>query len=902
MLTKDMKQQEIPRLHSLTIHIPRVEPLEPIMSSHRQLSPGGRRIQNPGRVSDGVTDPYRYERHNSYTSPRSSGGVIPISTQTFVNIPPPTVTSATRPTQRYDSYSGRPTDAPSGRPRRSSLVDTSRGSVSSVSQVPSRARPTVIQSDAARPSSPQKSNREKEYYVTPGTSKEPRKTEHKKLYSVNDGSASLVADVNIPAGGERHHRRRESDGGERGGYRGSGPEKDRGRRSYHANGPSKPKEKSIEDDDAYSYTDPAAMYRDTEPRWREREVRPRRGSVDRGGASRERPVSMIDRSFDPRQSNKEIGPPPSTRGWDKINDGLGRARSVRDRPRDVAQSPTRARVPQSPTRARGPQSPNRGRYAEPGAYGDPRDPYYVPPRTTSTERRNTAARQDRPVERYDQYEYEERREPRRHERRNSVTRAPDPSVERRGFGIRSESQDRYARGSDESFERQNKYRDSGYAVPEPHRRETVPDVNYQDERRFEQERRDRAVPDRLPNDERERQWDREAREKEPRRREDDRGYDREYDRDRELQRQRDREFDMDRERERERERMMQPQPEPERQTHRQDSIRDRDVGRKENSPRQSGEALSQPGLGTAAAGGLAGVAAAYGLSKAHDREKERDREVDPRYEKPREPDRIRLSPRPQDNRSQDTHSDEGLPFQQERDRHRAPERERGLGFAFENPPEPPRTAPPMRERQEHPPAQDRVEERDFERQHEDKQVHMAPQQPILDPEEDYRRRMEQVQRELGRGSDDRTHDPDPDRERRRREREQRQRERMDGRNSEPSVVGSHSSFSEVPPPSQLRHSFENESVDGTNSTTSRPGLNRKPSILDEPMTNEPSQMAQIIDNSMSEKRENRVRIVDPPTEQEERKPKGILKQPKPKFPEYPNAMREGVAPLKDVSS
>ncbi|KAK4178870.1 hypothetical protein QBC36DRAFT_181457 [Triangularia setosa] len=44
-----------------------------------------------------------------------------------------------------------------------------------------------------------------------------------------------------------------------------------------------------------------------------------------------------------------------------------------------------------------------------------------------------------------------------------------------------------------------------------------------------------------------------------------------------------------------------------------------------------------------------------------------------------------------------------------------------------------------------------------------------------------------------------------------------------------------------------------------------------------------------------------VRVVDPPKEKEaEKKPiKGILKQPKPKFPEEPNPVREGVAPHKD---
>ena len=60
-------------------------------------------------------------------------------------------------------------------------------------------------------------------------------------------------------------------------------------------------------------------------------------------------------------------------------------------------------------------------------------------------------------------------------------------------------------------------------------------------------------------------------------------------------------------------------------------------------------------------------------------------------------------------------------------------------------------------------------------------------------------------------------------------------------------------------------------------------------------------MAQVIDNSQSEKRENRVRIVDPPSEEDDKKPKGILKKPTEKFPENPDAVREGVAPLKDVS-
>ncbi|KAK3939447.1 hypothetical protein QBC46DRAFT_290555, partial [Diplogelasinospora grovesii] len=46
--------------------------------------------------------------------------------------------------------------------------------------------------------------------------------------------------------------------------------------------------------------------------------------------------------------------------------------------------------------------------------------------------------------------------------------------------------------------------------------------------------------------------------------------------------------------------------------------------------------------------------------------------------------------------------------------------------------------------------------------------------------------------------------------------------------------------------------------------------------------------------------EKQVRVVSPPRDREEKKPiKGILKQPKPQFPEEPNPIREGVAPHKD---
>ncbi|CAK4032959.1 Hypothetical predicted protein [Lecanosticta acicola] len=932
-----------PRPVSLSIHVPKVKPIAEISAPkttgmsynhHRPLSPGGRRIANPGRASENtLTDPYYQPRHNSYVSPRSSGGVIPISTQTFINVPPPT---NSRPAERYDSYSGRP--------RRSSLVDTTRGAVGSTTQLPSRSRPAVIQQDFARPASPSKfarGEKEKYDYVTPASSQEPRTTTttHKKLYSVDgDGAAKLVADVNIPGGAERHHKRRDSV--DRSGYRAPVAtdrererERERGRRGYHTNGThnSRPKEKSIDDDDAYSYTDPAGMYRDTEPRWREA-TRQRRGSMDRGGAtSRERPVSMLDpalATFGVRNAAKEVGPPPSTRGWDKIND-VGRTRSVREEPRQVAQSPVRGRT-----------------YAEPGAYGDQ---YYVPPRTNSTDRRTS-------VHNYEPYDHEDRREPRRPERRHSISRDArmDQSVERRGFGIRTdyrtESQNRYAggRGSDESMEH-SKYRDSGYG--EPHRRETAPEYYPHDISRHEQEKRDREMAQRMQYDEygrtRERGYsDIRDYSREPRRREDDKTYYNDYDR-----------RERDGERDRERARQMEPPADRERDRHhhrRGTADRDREYnGRKESSPKTSAEPVAKPGLAQAATGGLAGAATAFGLtgllnklSDKREKEKEENLERDhtDRGERSERKDRDREREREREREDRDDRdqprerrqaaSDEP-PYEREKEQNRHRDTDRGLGFAFEGP-EPPRSAPPTntewnqnqdrrsewsqqpqqsnaertQERQTQDRNQDRVGQRDFEREREYSSkpaeqaasVQMPP--PAVDADEDYRRRMEQVQRELGRTSDERGSDSDPDRERRRREREQRQRERESRNNGAASSVAGESTFSEAPPHPALRRSFEqdNQSSYGANASTTTastmPGLSRKPSILDRPMANE---SAQIIDNSLSERRENRVRIVDPPTEEEERRPRGILKKPTEKFPEDPNAVREGVAPLKDAT-
>lgn len=865
--------------------------------STRQLSPGSRAVQTPGRISDSrvndsMVDEYRTNRHNSYTASKTGGGgggVVPISTETYVNHYPPTQASRTD-SLRQELYST------SSRARTGSF-----GQGASTANTSSRGRPTIVQTEPKRPQSPQK-----DYYVTSNVSKEPRK----KVYSVNDGQANLVAETTAakPEEHRRHHRRRESNG-ERTTIR-PATEKDRAKRPYHASGSSRRQplpEKSIEDDDAYSYGDAPSMFRDgmfrdSEPSWRDRQrSQLRRNSVDRG--SRERPTSVYVPPADDRRTGKDIGPPPSTRGWDKVNE-MSRSKSVRETAKEPPQSPTFKKATLSPTDSRKPCSPTRGDFS------DSRDPYFIPPRMPDDRRY-----QSFPTDRYDQQEYREARRP---ERRNSLTRASDRSVASRGFGIRSDSRDayaprnesrdryvkrddsrdRYGRASDEDIYLRSQHRDSAYGVTPPYRRETAPVMSCEAEPRLEQERRQPVSDTR-------------------RRTEDAREYYGNYERDeRERPQQRDREaeLDVDKERERERERMYQPKTEPERHHHhRKGSYRehDREADRKrdtssdsgDTTPRTSSEDVSHPGLATAAVGGAAGVAAAaYGAAshhrKKHDPPNDRDRDIDP--DTSRDVDhgysRERTSPRsaePRASRDTRTNSDkydeEGLPQNTKRERHRAEDADRGLGFAFEAPSTAaPHGALPTRSRENSAATRDAPFERDTERRHADET------QP--DPDEEYRQRMAQFQRELGRPSGDRTVESDPDRERRRREREQRLRDR-DARNEDAPTLISESTYASIPQ-TAMPDSFEVNEVASADTGTERT-LRRMPSILDEPMTGEP---AQIIDNSLSDRRENRVRIVDPPTaaEEEEKRPKGILKKPKEKFPDYPDEVREGVAPLKDV--
>ena len=561
----------------------------------------------------------------------------------------------------------------------------------------------------------------------PASSREPQKAKH-KVYSVRRGSGSRVADFDAPTLG--YHKRKDSSGQERNSYQWPVGEKGRTAR-YYRHVPHRSRAKSIEDD-AYSHA-PAGMYRDTEPLSRVHEVRPQRRSVDQGGAAtnRERPVSVNDLPLDSREYGRDVGPPPSTRGWAAVNE-LGRSRTTKER------------------------APQHGLTSS-----------YSRPRVSSF---------DHPIssERYDTFDQDDRyREPRGRERPESPTRTGDPSVERRGFGIRPGSQ--------------------VFAPPEPHRRDFPLESSYHDDWRLEQEKSDRLLAEQLQADERER----EPREKDVRRREDGHIYDRTFDRGRDRSHETERDPNSDRERERERERAVEQQPPPASHQERHQSRRDTDF-------RDDGSGLRSRDFSEAATAGLAGAAA-------------------------------------------------------------------GSAFAFK-------------------------ESTDLQ------STSGGPSRPG-DADEDYRHRMEKVQRELGLVPGlDRQEESDPDRERRRREREERRRSRHSTRARDDSISGEFGSGGSVSsheqePGDRRRESRSFEKPTGEGSLRP-PGLTRKPSVLDEPMMK--NKTAVIMDNSRSDYRENRVRIVDPPTEETDRRPKGILKKPTEKFPEDQHGVREGVAPLKDV--
>jgi len=274
------------------------------------------------------------------------------------------------------------------------------------------------------------------------------------------------------------------------------------------------------------------------------------------------------------------------------------------------------------------------------------------------------------------------------------------------------------------------------------------------------------------------------------------GRDREYE---ERDRERERERERDREREREREHRDRQQEYERKQREHERELRDRERDKRE-----------------------------------HERERERDVERDSEKERERTHEReIRTRERPRE-RERDRHRHSSS-SESGQDRHRSSRRHRTLG-ADGSPPREKDTRPAADERQRAP-EPGHIHPSD-ERQRVPERERPAVTEPAaeIDPDEDYRRRMEQAQRDLG------LHDhADSDRDRR------------------------------------------------TNGAESVPSRASPPAVSGD------------VDHPENKSRENRVRIVEPPSDREDSQPvKGILKRPTQKFPEDPNPMREGVKPLKEV--
>lgn len=644
------------------------------------------------------------------------------------------------------------------------------------------------------------------------------------MYAVDENKTRLVDVESSKRGHSRqpsidragHHRRTSVD---RNGYVTTGGS--RGGKEYHLTGAV-----------SREYIEPSAMYSQTEPTWRRR-----KGSVD---GARERPQSMLlESTSSPRHSTRDLGPPPS-RGLDRYNEGVLRSNSTRHSQKPsvhrhgyedsgyTSQDEFGERSRQSRRGNTMPVPVSVDPYADyarapPRSVPATHDPYTAPPPPVLM----PAAQYSSPTiatyaDRYGQDPYDDRREPRGYER-TQPSRYKDASVERRGFGIRAASIDRQGgRGSNESFEKRPAYDDR---LPPPMPPPTSDPREYQRPRDYDP-RLD--APDARgyypPEPERERVRDDyrddggRRREKESRRDTrddyDDRGKEsrrhRDHDRDRDYDRDHDK-SDRDRDYDREK-----------------DKERDRDRDKRHDS--RYGDDPYDTKLGGMLPAAMAGAAAMYGtgevLNKKAEKERQAERQAD--YSPPDDERDRRRRRNPEESRAP-----EPAPSYPE-DNYRSQPRPA-------DPPAPPPVAPAAA-----PPA-------------------------AIDPDEEYRRRLQQMQQETSRARPETVTQyaaapPEPSR---------REREDRHGDYEVQSPRDLRRPGSDEATRSSHRQSYANGGGDKLQSSGSSDGI-----------------------NDLGE-RKPRVRIVEPPSETEV-KPKGILKKPKSSFPEDPNPVREGVAPLKDV--
>jgi hypothetical protein len=540
-------------------------------------------------------------------------------------------------------------------------------------------------------------------------------------------------------------------------------------------------------DDGYAYTDPASMYRDTEPVWR----RPRAGSLERGS----RPTSMIaDRSA--RSSARELGPPPSTRGFDKINSSVprphGRSSSI-DRSRDIPKY---------------------------DAYSDA-----LPLRTSSTRQRAPAIHQETRDTRRDSYNdtYDRRDKDTENRRHSTLDRFEDREITSRGFGIApgnpALAQDHHA------LDRQPIYlpHETTQARPDDY------GSQYQSPHRAEARMPEPRVP--------------EARQSEPR------------------------------------------------------APRGREVAPLyDNYEKRPREREDSTGFVPAVAGAATGVAAtlgAAGLMKSREREREGDRNSSEERERERERRREhdeRDRRNKYDDRRERRHDDRG-----EKRERRSDDRERRPDERREIPPVAPAFVPPPPPEAERKHRERRYEDEDREKtprkapssegsdderprhyvdrdaeRRKDPPLAQAPHEGPLDPDEEYRRRIQQEAERSSRATRERD-EPEPGRDR---ERQRRRDEREKSGDTEERSRASPPDSREPPHP---RYDERSLSVYDGN-------LVQEPESFDKLNPDQPSKS---------------VTIVTPPKEPPA-PVKSILRKPTEKFPDHPESIREGVAPHKDA--
>ena len=741
----------------------------------RGSSPGSRKLQIPARSSTGTfaSDPYAgYSRspvRENYASPRSSvsGGVIPISTETYVTYP--------------DSPSSRTAGSLSGRPRRSTMTETSPTSLTV------RPRPTTVLQDGAvdRPRSPLPRGYDREVYVKPAQAP---KREQTRLYSVGDNkSAQLIAETETDPRDSRYFDTERESGRERHGY--------------HLTGSNRPRDI---DDGAYSYySDPAVMYQDTEPRWR------RRDSVDRTPRSAD--ISDPYPAFGPpaRSSTLREGPPPTTRGLDKVND-IVRTGSIRDPPRA--------------------NSKERRNTYDPYRNGDS---YEIPRRSSSATREPVIINVQRPDDRFYRDDEDDKREPR------NMERFRDVQVESRGFGIRSVSSDppRDYEQRQMSYDNRAPPPVGAYGsgivsspttlapvMPDP--KDYMPPPPAEARHSTRDEGRHGSYDEgrhRTYDEGRHGSYD-EARHgsyDEGRRTSKDPVYER-----------------VDRERDRERERE-----------------RDRDFDRRRDDRQRDSISTAAPAVTTGAAGVAAGAAAVAAVDRAR-----RERDIDKR-------------------------------------RHDSDEEEHRHGVRTGNP-------------------NDREDARELEYSERDRREEEARKRDrykdpnVLDPDEEYRRRVEQAQLELARQTSRESQKSDD--EGRRKLRKERPRDKESGQ----SGSGDEGA---IMPSRELVRRDRASSLKDDNNTLNRPSGTEAEAlagaaaaaatstalVVPGSFADDGSKRKDSVSNGSSDedgshgKKARGVRIVEPAKATTPPPPpiKSILKKPKEKFPEDPNPIKEGALPL-----